>query len=333
MSQLEFANPQFLFLLLLIPFLLFWYLKRNRVRSGTVRYSNLGLIKNVEKLSKKKNYRHLIFGLRLLALSFLIFCFARPQSGYTEEEIITEGIDIVLALDISSSMLAEDFKPNNRLMAAKLVAADFIKGRNNDRIGMVVFAAKSFTQCPLTLDYGILLNFLKEVEIGMIEDGTAIGMAIANAANRLKDSKAKSKVVILLTDGQNNRGQLDPITAAKVADAFDIRIYTVGVGRRGEAMYPVDDPIFGKRYVRMPVQIDEKMLKEVAQITDGSYFRATDKESLDKIFEEIDSLEKTKIEIKQFTRYRELFPGYLFFALGLIVFEVVLTNTKFRKIP
>ena len=247
--------------------------------------------------------------------------------------MITEGVDIVLALDISSSMLAEDFKPNNRLEAAKLVAKDFIKGRTNDRIGIVVFAAKSFTQCPLTLDYGILLNFIDEVESGMIEDGTAIGMAIANAANRLRDSKAKSKIVILLTDGQNNKGQLDPITAAKVAQAFDIRIYTVGVGKRGTALYPVDDPIFGKRYVQMPVQIDEKTLKEIAKITKGSYYRATDKESLDKIFQEIDQLEKTKIEIKQFARFKELFSTYLFMALGLIVVEVVLTNTKFRKIP
>ena len=328
-----FANPNLLFLFVLIPILVFWYFRRNKKRFGTLRYSNLGVVKSVEKFSMKKKYRHLPFILRLLAISLLIFCFARPQSSHTEEEVITEGVDIVLALDISSSMLAEDFKPNNRLEAAKLVAKDFIQGRKNDRIGMVVFAAKSFTQCPLTLDYGILLNFIDEVESGMIEDGTAIGMAIANAANRLRDSKAKSKIVILLTDGQNNKGQLDPITAAKVAQAFDIRIYTVGVGKRGTALYPVDDPIFGKRYVQMPVQIDEKTLKEVAKITKGSYYRATDKESLDKIFQEIDQLEKTKIEIKQFARFKELFSTYLFMALGLIVVEVVLTNTKFRKIP
>ncbi|NIR47831.1 VWA domain-containing protein [candidate division KSB1 bacterium] len=331
--MLRFANPEFLLLFLLIPIIVLWYLRRNRVRTGTIKYSNLGLVKNVDKYSNRKKYRHVTFVLRLIALSLLILCFARPQSGRTEEEVITEGVDIVIALDISSSMLAEDFKPNNRLQAAKLVAADFIRGRRNDRIGMVVFAAKSFTQCPLTLDYGILLNFVGEVEIGMIEDGTAIGMAIANAANRLRDSKAKSKVIILLTDGQNNRGQLDPITAAKVAKAFDIRMYTVGVGKRGEALYPVDDPIFGKRYIRRPVQIDEEMLKEIANITNGHYFRATDKENLDKIFERIDELEKTKIEVKQFTRYKELFTNYLLLALGVIVMEVVLTNTKFRKIP
>jgi len=331
--QNYFANPEVLLLLLLVPGLLYWYFKKNVNRAGTIRYSNLGLVKSVHKFSNKRKYRHVIFGLRVLGLVLLIICFARPRSGRTEEKIITEGIDIVLALDISSSMLAEDFKPNNRLQAAKLVAGDFIKGRQNDRIGMVVFAAKSFTQCPLTLDYGILLDFLNEIESGMIEDGTAIGMAIANAANRLRDSKAKSKVMILLTDGQNNRGELDPITAAKVADAFGIRIYTIGVGKRGTALYPVDDPIFGKRYVRMPVQIDEEALKEIAYITDGTYYRATDRESLASIFREIDELEKTKIEVQQFTRYKELFPNYLFWALGLIVLEVVLANTKFRKIP
>ena len=331
--MLRFANPEFLGLLVLLPLWVYWFLKKNPKRGGTLTYSNLRLVKNVKKHTSKRNYRHLIFSLRLVALALLIVCFARPQAGHTEEEILTEGVDIVLALDISSSMLAEDFKPNNRLEAAKLVAADFIRGRANDRIGMVVFAAKSFTQCPLTLDYGILLNFIEEIEIGMIEDGTAIGMAIANAASRLRDSKAKSKVVILLTDGQNNRGQLDPLTAAKVAKAFGIRIYAIGVGKKGDALFPVDDPIWGKRYVRMPVKIDEKILKEIAQITGGSYFRATDKESLQKIFEEIDGLEKTKIEVKKFTRYSEMFIPYLFIALGVVVAEVTLANTKFRKIP
>jgi Ca-activated chloride channel family protein len=269
----------------------------------------------------------------MCALALLIVCFARPQSSHDEQEITTEGVDIVIALDISSSMLAEDFRPNNRLEAAKIVARDFISGRTNDRIGMVVFAAKSFTQCPLTLDYGILLSFIEEIKSGMIEDGTAVGMAIANATNRLRDSKAKSKIVILLTDGQNNRGQLDPVTAAKVAGAFDIRIYTIGVGKRGNAMYPVDDPIFGRRYVSMPVEIDEETLQEIAAITDGSYYRATDKESLDAIFEEIDTLEKTKIEITHNVRYGELFPVYLFFALGCVLVEVILSNTKLRKIP
>lgn len=331
--MLRFANPEFLFLLIVIPFLVLWYVKRNRNRQSTLRYSNIGLVKAINKASVKKRYRHVLFGLRMTAIALLIICFARPQAGRTEEEVITEGIDIVLALDISSSMLAEDFKPKNRLEAAKAVASDFIKGRSNDRIGLVVFAAKSFTQCPLTMDYGVLLNFIDRVKSGMIEDGTAIGMAVANAANRLRDSKAKSKVIILLTDGQNNRGELDPITASKVAKAFGIRIYTVGVGKQGDALYPVDDPLFGKRYVRMPVQIDEKTLEEIAANTNGKYFRATDKESLEAIFKEIDQLEKTKIEIKQYTRFKELFPSYLWVALAVVVLELVLTNTKFRKIP
>lgn len=330
---MTFANPEFLFLFILVPLLVYWYFKKQKNRSGTIKYSNINIVKSVEKISMKRKLRHVLFLFRLLVISLLIISFARPQSSHTEEEIITEGVDIVLALDISSSMLAEDFRPNNRLGAAKLVAADFIKGRTSDRIGMVVFAAKSFTQCPLTLDYGILLNFLQEVEIGIIEDGTAVGMGIANASNRLRDSKAKSKIIILLTDGQNNRGELDPITAAKVADAFDIKIYTIGVGTQGNALYPINDPIFGKRYVQMPVQIDEKTLREIAKITGGKYYRATDRKSLASIFAEIDQLEKTKIEVKQYTRFSEMFTPFIFLALFFIAAEVTLTNTKFRKIP
>jgi len=327
----RFADPQFLLLLLLIPGLVFWYIRRYGRSGGTLRYSNLGVIKTVKSPSTR--YRHITFALRLIALALLIFAFARPQSGRSEEEVITEGIDIILALDISSSMLAEDFKPGNRLEAAKVVAADFIKGRTNDRIGLVVFAAQSYTQCPLTLDYGILLSFLEEVRIGMIEDGTAIGMAMGNCVNRLRDSEAESKVVILLTDGRNNRGELDPLTAAKVAKAFGIRIYTIGAGKKGEALYPVDDPIFGRRYVPMPVQIDENLLRQVADITGASYFRATDRETLESIYAEIGEMEKTKIEVKEYTRYRELYVNYVLAALALIVLEAVLANTRFRKIP
>ncbi len=328
----RFANPEFLALYLLVPALIYWYVKRNRRSNSTLKYSNLGIVKNVKK-SRLKQYRHLLFVLRVLAISLLIFCFARPQAGQSESEVITEGIDILLAMDISSSMLAEDFQPQNRLGAAKVVATDFIKGRQNDRIGLVVFSAASFTQCPLTIDYGILIKFLKEIHVGMIDDGTAIGMAIANCVKRLQDSKAKSKVIILLTDGRNNRGELDPVTAARVAQSFGIRIYTIGAGKRGEAPYPVDDPVWGKRYVRMPVQIDEDLLRQVANITGGKYFRATDKTSLEKIYTEIGELEKTKIEVKEYTRYRELFLFYLLAALALLLLEIVLANTRFRKIP
>jgi Ca-activated chloride channel family protein len=328
----RFANPEFLLLLLIIPVLIYWYIKRSRRAQGTLRYSNLGIVKSVQS-SPLKRYRHGLFGLRVLVIGLLIIAFARPQAGRTESEVITEGIDIILAMDISSSMLAEDFKPKNRLEAAKIVAADFVRGRQNDRIGMVVFSGQSFTQCPLTLDYGILLRFLDDIHVGMIEDGTAIGMGIATCVNRLRDSKAKSKVVILLTDGRNNRGELDPITAARVAKAFKIRIYTIGAGGEGDALYPVDDPIFGKRYVRMPVDIDDGLLKNVADITGGRYFRATDKTSLEKIYQDIGEMEKTKIQVKEYTRYKELFVKYLLLATGLLVVEIVLANTKFRKIP
>ncbi|HQI48405.1 MAG TPA: VWA domain-containing protein, partial [bacterium] len=294
--------------------------------------SEIALIKEVGTSSRRR-YRHLLFLLRLAAIALLIVAFARPQAGSREEEMITEGIDIILSMDISSSMLAEDFQPKNRLEAAKLVAADFIKGRTNDRIGMVVFSGQSFTQCPLTLDYGILLKFLEEIHVGQIEDGTAIGMGLGTSINRLRDSKAKSKVVILLTDGQNNRGELDPLTAARIAKSFNIRVYTIGAGSKGEALYPVDDPIFGRRYVRMPVNIDEELLRRVADITGGRYFRATDKTSLEKIYKEISEMEKTRIQVKQYTRYRELFSGYLIAALLLLALEVILGNTVFRKIP
>lgn len=330
----RFANPEFLILLVILPVMIYWYLKRRRSpkSSATLRYSNLGVVKQ-SKSTTMKQLRHVLFVLRVLAAGLLVIVLARPQSGQKESQVQTEGVDIILAMDVSSSMLAEDFKPKNRLEAAKLVAGDFIRGRSNDRIGLVVFAAESFTQCPLTLDYGIVLQFLERVSTGMIDDGTAIGMAIGNCVNRLKDSKAKSKVVILLTDGRNNRGELDPITAAKVAQAFDIRIYTIGAGKRGEALYPINDPLFGKRYMRAPVQIDEELLKNIAEITGAQYFRATDKTSLEQIYAEIGEMEKTKIEVTEYTRYSELFLPYLLAALVFIVLEIFLANTKFRKIP
>ncbi len=329
----RFANPYLLILLVIVPAMIYWYIRSQKKKSAaTLKYSNLGIIKKA-KPSLMKQLRHSLFVFRVLAVALLIIAFARPQSGQKDSEVQTEGVDIILAMDISSSMLAEDFKPKNRLEAAKVVAADFIKGRQNDRIGLVVFAAQSFTQCPLTLDYGIVLRFLEEVKTGMIDDGTAIGMAIGNCVNRLKDSKAKSKVVILLTDGQNNRGELDPITAARVAQAFNIRIYTIGAGTRGEALYPVEHPIFGKRYQKVPVQIDENLLRQVADITGAQYFRATDETSLEQIYAEIGEMEKTKIEVKEYTRYSELFLPYLLAALVFLMLEIFLANTKFRKIP
>jgi Ca-activated chloride channel family protein len=277
----RFAHPHFLLLLACIPILALWYFKKRKGRGSTIRFSHLGFIKEAYRPSAVR-VRHLLFLLRLLALVFLIIAFARPQSGIKGEEVITQGIDIVLAMDVSSSMLAEDIKPN-RVEASKQVAAEFIQGRKNDRIGMVVFAGEAFTQCPLTLDYGILLTFLDQIHVNMIEDGTAVGMGLATAVNRLRNSEAKSKVIILLTDGRNNRGEVDPLTAAQAAQAFDVRIYTIGAGTRGSALYPVQDPFFGKRYVPMQVDIDEETLRKIADLTDGRYFRATDRKQLDSI--------------------------------------------------
>jgi len=329
----RFANPLYLSLLLIIPLLVVWYLKAMRQSSGKMRYSDIGILKRLGS-SPKQRLRHLLFLLRLFAITLLILALARPQSSSKETETSTEGVDIVLAMDVSSSMLSEDFKPNNRLEAAKLVAQDFIKGRTNDRLGLVVFAGESFTQCPLTLDYGVLLTLLQQQkEADKDWDGTAIGMGIVNAVNRLRDSKAKSKVVILLTDGVNNQGEVDPITAARIAEAMDIKIYTIGAGKRGTAMYPVHDPVLGKHYVPMQVQIDEKTLKQIASITGGLYFRATNSDKLKEIYTEIGEMEKTKIEVKEFTRYEEFFVYLLVAGLLLFLLELILANTYFKRLP
>jgi Ca-activated chloride channel family protein len=328
----EFRDPLYLILLILLPVVVFWYIKGQR-RTARLKYSDVNLVKRLSK-SLKQRLMPLLLLLRLLTITAFVLALARPQSSSKEEEVLTEGVDIVLAMDVSSSMLAEDFKPNNRLEAAKSVAREFIKSRSNDRLGMVVFAGESFTQCPLTLDYGVLLTLLEEIQVADENwDGTAIGMGLVNAVNRLKDSKAKSKVVILLTDGVNNRGQVDPVTAAQIAKAFNIKIYTIGAGKHGTAMYPVDDPFFGKRYMPMQVEIDEDMLTKIANVTNGRYFRATDTKSLKEIYDEIGQLEKTQIEVKEYTRYEELFAIFLAIGLASLLGEVVLANTYFRKIP
>ncbi len=328
----RFADLYFLYGLILIPILIYFHIKKGGRSSPTVIYSNVGLAKAAGK-SKWKRESNILFVLRMIVIVLVIIALARPQAGSKQEEVTTEGIDIIIALDISSSMLAEDFKPKNRLEVAKIVAKDFVKGRKSDRIGMVVFAGQSYTQCPLTLDYGVLLSLIDEVKIGMVEDGTAIGMAIANAVNRLRDSKAKSKVIILLTDGRNNRGELAPLTAAELARALNIWIYTIGTGGKGMALYPIEDPIFGKRYVQLPVEIDEELLQQIANRTNGKYFRAVDKKSLEFIFNEISKMEKTKIEVKEYTQYNELFVPFLIVAVILFGTEIILANTIFRKIP
>jgi len=330
MTDITFANPEFLLLLFLIPGMAVWYYYRLHAKESDVRFSTL-LPFAMVKYSAKERLRHLPFILRMTALMFAIIALARPQSTSKGENVYSEGIDIVLALDISGSMLAEDFQPN-RIEAAKNVAQDFITGRTNDRIGLVIFSGESFTQCPLTVDYEVLKTLIKPLKSGMIEDGTAIGLGLANAVNRLRESKAKSKVIILLTDGVNNRGEIDPITAAQISQSYGIRVYTVGVGTIGEAPYPVQTP-FGIRYQMVPVEIDEKVLHQVAEMTEGKYFRATDNKKLRSIYQEIDRLEKTRVEVRSYRRYTELFYSFVFVTLFLMIGDIGLSNTWLRKLP
>ncbi len=321
-------------IIILVPLILANYIFRKD--SGMLRFSSLNYFKRIEQGSSVK-YRHILIALRVLIIVLLVIALARPQSGKAHSKVTTEGIDIILALDVSGSMLAEDFhlksKRRNRLYVAKEVVKDFIKGRENDRIGMVVFAGAAYTQCPLTLDYDVLLQFLEKVQIGMVEDGTAIGSAIGVCVNRLKSSKAKSKVVILLTDGRNNAGGIDPLTAAELAKTFDMKIYTVGAGTKGLAPYPAKN-LFGlKTYRSIQIDIDDEGMTEIAKITGGKYFRATDTASLKEVYKQIDSLEKTKMEEAKYTEYSELFSYLLIPALGMFLLEVVLANTRFRRIP
>jgi Ca-activated chloride channel family protein len=274
--------------------------------------------------------RHLLFVFRIIALAILIVALARPQSSESFQDISTEGIDIILTLDISGSMLARDFKPD-RLEASKDVATEFIAGRPYDRMGLVVFSGESFTQCPLTTDHAVLINLLHEVKSGMVEDGTAIGMGLATAVNRIKDSQAKSKVIIILTDGVNNRGEIAPLTAAEIAKTFGVRVYTIGVGTQGVAPYPVETP-FGMQYQDMPVEIDETVLKEIASKTGGRYFRATDNSKLEEVYKEIDQMEKSKIDVRQYSRKEEKFMLPAMAAFFVLAFELLLRYLFFRNL-
>jgi len=324
-----FANPYyFLLLLLLIP-MIGWYIWKLRKAQASMQISSSQGFEKAS-VSYKVYLRHLPFVFRVVAFSLLVVALARPQSTNSWQNSTTEGIDIMMSLDISSSMLALDLKPD-RLQAAKEVAATFISGRSTDNIGLVVFAGESFTQCPLTTDHAVLLNLLKEVECGMIEDGTAIGHGIATAVSRLKDSQAKSKVIILLTDGTNNRGEIAPVTAAEIAKTYGIRVYTVAVGTIGEALYP--HPHFPGRYVTQPVEIDENTLTQIAQITGGQYFRATNNKALQGIYTEIDQLEKTKISVQTYNKKTEEFAIYAMGALLFLLLELLLRYTLLRNIP
>ncbi len=326
--------PEVIFLvgLFIILAMLFFHFRKRRTKSATIKYSDLRIVKRASRTSRQK-FRPVLLFLRVLAVALFVVAFARPRSGTEYQEVTSEGIDIMLALDVSSSMQAEDFKPHNRLYVAKEEIKKFIQRRINDRIGLVVFARYSYTQCPLTTDYGVLLNFVDQIDFGLVEDGTAIGMAIANGVNRLRESESESKIMVLLTDGDNNAGEIDPLTAANLAAAFDIKIYTIGAGKPGNAMFPYQDPIFGKRYVYQPTKIDEETLKEIADRTDGMFFRARSGDELEQIYKEIDQLEKTEIEIAAHIQYTELFPFFAYTGLALLVLEILLANTYFRKLP
>lgn len=329
-ENVTFAYPYILIGLVIIPFMVFLYFIKSKKKIPVINYSNTEIF-NELKPTLKERLKDVPFILRIIAIALLIIAAARPQTFSSGENIYTEGIDVAMVLDISGSMLAEDFKPN-RLEAAKNVIDEFVSGRTTDKIGLVIFAKESFTQCPLTIDYQVLRGLLTEIKSGMIEDGTAIGNAIANGVNRLKESSAKSKVLILLTDGVNNSGEIDPITAAQIARQFNIRIYTVGVGTVGQAPYPFDTP-FGKRYQMVPVEIDEEVLKNVADITGGKYFRATGNKKLEEIYQEIDKLEKTKVEITSYRQATELFYSWALIGLLLLITENILSRTYLRTLP
>lgn len=325
-----FANIGYLFLLLLIIPYIVWYILKQRKSEASLQISDARVYAHTPK--SYKNYLiHAPFLLRIIAFVMIVLVLARPQTTDSMQTSEIEGIDIMLAIDVSTSMLAEDLKPN-RLEAAKEVAAEFINGRPNDNIGLTLFAGESFTQCPLTVDHAVLLNLFKGIRCGIIEDGTAVGMGIANAVTRLKDSKAKSKVIILLTDGTNNKGDISPLTAAEIAKSFGIRVYTIGVGTNGVAPYPMQ--IGGTiQYTNIPVEIDEKTLTQIAGTTDGNYFRATSNSKLKEVYEEIDKLEKTKLNVKEFNKKQEEYRCFALIALLCILLEVLLRHSILKKIP
>lgn len=328
MNKIVFAEPLFLWLLLIVPALVVYYILRNKKNIPSFRLSSLSFAAGI-KPGIRVYIRHILFAFRMIVLALLIIVIARPQSTDKWQDVSSEGIDIMLAIDISGSMLARDFTPD-RLEAAKNVATQFISGRPTDRIGLVIFSGESFTQCPLTTDHAVLVNLMREMQSGMIEDGTAIGLGLATAVNRIKDSDAKSKVIILLTDGVNNRGEIAPITAAEIAETLGLRVYTIGVGTRGMAPYPIQTPA-GTRFQNMPVEIDEDVLREIAGMTGGKYFRATNNESLEQIYNEIDQLEKSKIDVQEYSIKHEEFLPFAIIAIILLFVEMFVSKVVMRK--
>jgi len=302
-----------------------WWWRRRASKPAAYRFSSTSALNGVPR-GWRTRLRPLARVLRYVSLAALVLAAARPQSGDTQVKILGEGIDIVLAIDASGSMKAEDFAPRNRLQVAVNVAQEFVASRPGDRIGTVVFASARFTLCPLTLDHGLLLDLLNSVEFGMVEDGTAVGMAIANASNRLRESESKTKVVVLLTDGRNNSGKIDPLTAAELAATLDIKIYTIGAGTVGLVPYPIDDPLRGRRYERRQFDLDEATLKQIAEMTGGQYFRATSPEALSSIYEKISEMETSPIESVEYVEYKELGPGLAALAGLLLVLELLLVT-------
>ncbi|HNW49823.1 MAG TPA: VWA domain-containing protein [Prolixibacteraceae bacterium] len=330
MHKYSFVNPQIFYLLLVLIPLIAWYVFRQKKLSASIQVSTIRSLDSIPK-TWKHYLRHLLFAITVIVLSLLVVVMARPQSSESWENSSTEGIDIVMAVDVSTSMLARDLKPD-RIEAAKDVATEFIAGRPYDRIGLVVFSGESFTQCPLTTDHAVVTNLLHETHTGVLEDGTAIGNGLATAVSRLKESDAISKVIILLTDGENNRGEIPPLTAAEIAKTFGVRVYTIGVGTIGTAPYPFDTP-FGVRIQDVPVKIDEESLQSIADITGGKYFRATSNDKLKQIYKEIDALEKSKIDVKEFSKKKEEFEPYAIAALLLLITGILLKTSVFRNIP
>jgi Ca-activated chloride channel family protein len=338
---MEFANKEYLFLLLLIIPYIIWYVLFRKKSEPTIQMADTFAFRYAPR-SWRVMLMPLQMILRLVAFTMLVVAMARPQTHDSVQNESIEGIDIMLAMDVSTSMLAEDLRDDaqhiqNRIEAAKAVAAEFIAGRANDNIGLTIFAGEAFTQCPMTIDHAALLSLLQNVRTdiaarGLIEDGTAIGMGLANAVSRLKDSKAKSRVVILLTDGSNNRGDISPMTAAEIARSLGIRVYTIGVGTNGTARYPLT--VGGSvQYIQVPVEIDTQTLTDIAKATNGKFYRAKNAEELRQIYQEIDKLEKSKIEVQKYSRRYEDYQRYALIALGALLLEVLLRITVFRRIP
>ncbi len=330
LSDIVFAYKHFLWFLLLVPILTGWYIWKQRERYASIRYTHAGFLAKSQP-GLRTYMIHFPFMLRMISIIALIFALARPQSSLRSQDITVEGIDIVIALDISGSMLAEDFKPN-RLESAKTTALAFIDMRPGDRIGMTVFSGESFTLCPITTDHALLKELTASVNTGMVEDGTAIGDGLATAINRLRESQAISKVVILLTDGINNAGVIDPLTAAEIASLLGVRVYTIGVGSTGMVPYPFQTP-FGIQYQQVEIPVDEILLREIAAMSGGRYYWADNQKKLEEIYQEIDQLERTKIDVTEYTRKRDEYLPLIIFAICLFGLEILLRNTWLKTIP